>query len=267
MRYLRVLLYALLIGILAACGGDENPTPEPIATAQPVPTFTATALPAPTNTAPSETEPTETSLSDNSTPANTTTVTVDAPAVNAAEALSSSTVAAASPLSATTTLNCTTLNIDLSGYPDIKNLPAILGCPQSEASLDPVAINEFGGGPNYDRFMLWFGGEKQIYVLFANQSWLAYSDTWDDNEPEITCNPLNGEKTSPPLPRRGFGKLWCTVGNLQQELGAIDREERLCQHSVTQRFENGRLLACFEDATIRYFRILNDGRWDMMMVQ
>ena len=28
----------------------------------------------------------------------------------------------------------------------------------------------------------------------------------------------------------------------------------------SQRFEQGLLLACFEDATIRYFRLLDDGR-------
>jgi hypothetical protein len=73
--------------------------------------------------------------------------------------------------------------------------------------------------------------------------------------------------TSPPLPRRGFGKLWCTADGLQDKMGTIDREERLCQHTVVQRFEKGRLLACFEDATIRYFRLLDDGKWDMMMVK
>ena len=50
-------------------------------------------------------------------------------------------------------------------------------------------------------------------------------------------------------------------------LGNIDREERLCQHAVAQRFEQGRLLACFEDATIRYFRVLDDGTWDLETVQ
>jgi hypothetical protein len=50
-------------------------------------------------------------------------------------------------------------------------------------------------------------------------------------------------------------------------MGTIPREERLCQHTVVQSFENGRLLACFEDATIRYFRLLNDGAWDLLIVQ
>jgi hypothetical protein len=153
---------------------------------------------------------------------------------------------------------------DLSGRED---LTTPLGCPLYEASYDPVALNEFGQGPAYDRFMLWFGSEQQIYVLFPNKSWLAYTDAWTEDEPEITCNPSGGPETSPPLPRRGFGKLWCTVEDVRQQMGEIDREERLCQHTVVQRFSEGRLLACYEDATIRYFSIRNNGTWDMEMVQ
>lgn len=264
MRHLRVLPYlvvvcAIFIWVIAACGSDE-PTPEPTATEPPIPTFTATAVSEPTEAA--TPAPAETPTSP---PAE---VSAAAPVSPVAAGAAISEVASSGTLSATASGDCAVpLSLDLSGYPDVKSLPTVLGCPQAEASLDPVAINEFGGGPDYDRFMLWFGSEKQIYVLFANQTWLAYSDTWSEGEPEIMCNPTNSEKTSPPLPRRGFGKLWCTVSNLQQEMGTIDREERLCQHSVTQRFDSGTLLACFEDATIRYFRLLKDGRWDMMMVQ
>ena len=57
------------------------------------------------------------------------------------------------------------------------------------------------------------------------------------------------------------------MDGLQETLGTIDREERLCQHTVVQRFEQGFLLACFEDATIRYFRLLDVGAWDLEMVQ
>ena len=45
----------------------------------------------------------------------------------------------------------------------------------------------------------------------------------------------------------------------------MPKEERLCQHSVLQRFSSGRLLACFEDATIRYFRILDNHTWDVVV--
>jgi hypothetical protein len=154
---------------------------------------------------------------------------------------------------------------ELAGYADLARR---MGCPVAESSIEPVAINEFGDGPAYSRFMLWFGNEAQIYVLQPDGTWLAYTDDWSDQEPEILCNPDNLDPaTSPPLPRRGFGKLWCNVESVREAMGPIDREERLCQHAVVQRFEEGRLLACFEDATIRYFRLLSEGTWDMEMVQ
>jgi hypothetical protein len=155
-------------------------------------------------------------------------------------------------------------DLDLAGYSD---LIAKMGCALEPAAYDAVGINEFGTGPDYNRFMLWFSDELQIYVLFPDQTWQAYLDTWREGQPELSCNPLSVPPSSPPLPRRGFGKLWCTVDGLQDKLGMIDREERLCQHTVVQRFEKGRLLACFEDATIRYFRLLDDGKWDMEMIR
>jgi hypothetical protein len=151
-------------------------------------------------------------------------------------------------------------HLDLAGYP---NLDERMGCPLDEATFDPVAINEFGEGPEYDRFMLWFSDEQRIYVLLPDSTWQVYDDTWTEAEPIFACNPLGGEPASPPLPRRGFGKLWCAQPQLQAVLGTIPREERLCQHTVVQRFELGRLLACFEDATVRYFRILDNNRWDI----
>lgn len=50
-------------------------------------------------------------------------------------------------------------------------------------------------------------------------------------------------------------------------MGPVPREERLCQHAVVQQFERGRLLACYEDATIRYIRLLNDGTWDTVLTR
>ena len=155
-------------------------------------------------------------------------------------------------------------NLDLAGYP---NLREQMGCALGEALFEPVAINEFGDGPDFDRFMLWFSSNQQIVVLLPNQTWEAFPDTWTEDQPELTCTLEGVETASPPLPRRGFGKLWCTVGELQQIMGTIPREERLCQHTVVQPFEQGRLLACFEDASIRYIRILDDGAWDQVFVQ
>lgn len=157
--------------------------------------------------------------------------------------------------------------LDLVGHPQYTELFNQLGCPLDSASLEPVAINEFGPGPEYDRFMLWFSTTNQIYVLRPDRSWTSFNDTWTEDEAEIMCNPTDGEMTSPPLPRRGFGKLWCADETLQEVMGTIVREERLCQHTVLQDFEEGQLLGCFEDATIRYLQIFNDGTWDMKFVQ
>ncbi len=187
-------------------------------------------------------------------------VTATTVLTSAVESDLSSTVAAVGDLS-----DCVTdVDIALAAYPD---LHTYLGCAQAPASFEPVAINEFGVGPTYDRFMLWFGSENQIYVLLPSKEWQRYADTWTEEQATFACNPLADEPASPPLPRRGFGKIWCEVEGLQAVMGMVEREERLCQHTVTQRFELGRLLACYEDATIRFFRIMNDGTWDQMLTQ
>ena len=260
---LRVTLAAILTAVViftAACGGEEPTATPPTATSA----VAIATTPSPAETPTPITPPPAQAAS----PLTVTQVVtaVAAPPVGATDAIS-----AAAPITggldsaATPGIACALqVSPDLSGRED---LTAPLGCPLHEASYDPVAINEFGQGPAYDRFMLWFGSEQQIYVLFPDSSWLAYTDAWVEGEPEITCNPSGGPETSPPLPRRGFGKLWCTVEDVRRQMGEIDREERLCQHTVVQRFSEGRLLACYEDATIRYFSIRNDGTWAMEMVQ
>ena len=152
-------------------------------------------------------------------------------------------------------------HLDLIGYPDLE---LKMGCAVAEAIFDPIAINEFGDDEPVNRFMLWFSHENLIYVLYPDGSYRTYPDTWEEGvDPTYSCNPVGGEADSPPLPRRGFGKLWCNNPEIQAIMGTIPREERLCQYAVLQRFEEGRLLACFEDATVRYFRLLNGGVWDM----
>ena len=138
-----------------------------------------------------------------------------------------------------------------------------MGCPVAKATFDPIAIDEFGPGPKFDRFMLWFGTELTIYVLYPDGTYKTFPDTWKEGDPTFTCNPVGGKAKSPPLPRRGFGKIWCTEPGLQETMGMVLREERLCQHAVLQKFEAGRMLACFEDATVRYFRLLDNGTWDV----
>lgn len=230
--------------LVAACDSEAEPTPEALPTATSVPAT-------PTAVAPASVLPTATATSVVQSPmtaSNAITTTVAVTAVDAA-AMTACTQEA---------------DIALANYPDLQKL---MGCALSPAIFDPVAINEFGTGPDFDRFMLWFSHEGQIYVLRPDKSWQTYPDTWTEDQPTFACNPLGGEPTSPPLPRRGFGKLWCEDAELQTVMGSVAKEERLCQHTVLQPFQKGRLLACYEDATIRYFRVMDDQSWDQVLVR
>lgn len=246
-----VLLCAMLL-VLAACGSgkEETPTPSPVAETAAMTQPAQSPLPTP---AAEEQPPAEPAAAEAVQPTAVVTVTVAA----------NGSTAVFVPLEVEPGIDCEIeSHIDLAGYP---NLEETLGCPTEAALLDPIAINEFGEGPEFDRFMLWFSHEDLIYILFPDGRWQSYEDTWEESEPTYPCNPLGGEPDSPPLPRRGFGKLWCSDPQLQEILGTVPKEERLCQHSVLQRFAGGRLLACFEDATIRYFRILDNHTWDVVV--
>jgi hypothetical protein len=244
---------------IAACGGDSQPeaktTPTVVeqAATPTQPDATPSLAVAPPSPTPTSVAP---SIIANPVPATITTTTAISPA-------GSVSVTASAAGNAGEPCN-QEVDLDLAGYP---NLPAKLGCPLDVANFDPIGINEFGPGPNFDRFMLWFSNEKKIYVLQPDKSWQTYDDTWKEGEPTFTCNPLKGEPTSPPLPRRGFNKIWCTVPKLQKIMGTIVLEERQCQHAVIQRFQQGRLLGCYEDATIRYIRLLDNGTWDTVLTR
>jgi hypothetical protein len=248
------VVWLLLALLLVACGDDE-PTPTPTPTQTPAPPPTATATPQ----AVSAVLPTATALA--TSPLVTTT-----DSITSADALTAAlSVEAATLTIAARSANCPIQpDLDLASYEDAEGA---LGCPVEAALFDPVAINEFGPGPDFDRFMLWFSNEQQIYVLSPDMRWTVYPDTWVEGDPTFTCNPLGGEEESPPLPRRGFGKVWCTVEGLVEVMGSVPREERLCQHTVVQRFATGRLLACYEDATIRYIRLLDDGTWETVLTR
>jgi hypothetical protein len=251
----KLWLIPLLLCCLTACG-EEEPTPTPTATPAPA---TATPEQALSTVAPTATPAPVAAVSPLISP--TAGVTSGESITAAAATTTTVTLSGASSAAADCPIPT---DLDLAGYAEAE---ARLGCPVEAALFDPVAINEFGEGPEYNRFMLWFSNEGLIYVLLPNQQWATYEDTWSEDQPTFTCNPLGGEEDSPPLPRRGFGKVWCTVEGLVETLGPVPREERLCQHTVVQRFELGRLLACYEDATIRYIRLLDNGTWDTVLTR
>lgn len=256
----RRLVALLAVSLLLAACGDDKATPEPTAT---LPASPSAAVAAPTSPLPSPTLPETGPVSDEPV---TDTIAAQPPvtAPVTVTVTTNGSTAVFAPLEVDEGADCEIeSSLDLMGYPELEQA---MGCPVEEARFDPIGINEFGDVPPYDRFMLWFSHETQIYVLLPDGVYQTYADTWvEGQDPTFPCNPVGGEADSPPLPRRGFGKLWCSDPALQEVMGTVPREERLCQHAVMQRFATGRLLACFEDATIRYFRILDDGTWDVQV--
>jgi hypothetical protein len=256
------LLLACVLFAVTACGDDEDPAPAPtdtVAVSAPDATAQESPLPTPTMTAAPAVQPTP----EAHTPAATSEPEEQAATPMTVTVAANGSTAVILPLEVDEGTNCDIeSSLDLAGYPDLEQQ---MGCALDTATFNPIAINEFGPGPDYDRFMLWFSDENQIYVLYPDNKWQTYPDTWDESQATFSCNPLGGEAESPPLPRRGFGKLWCNDPDLQEVMGTVEREERLCQHAVLQRFETGRLLACFEDASIRYFRLLDNHTWDLVV--
>lgn len=87
-------------------------------------------------------------------------------------------------------------DIALANSPDLQ---VLMGCALGPALFNPVAINEFGPGPDFDRFMLWFSHELQIYVLRPDKSWQAYPDNWTINRP-LPATPWMVKRLPRPYP-------------------------------------------------------------------
>ena len=260
---LSILSWLSVLLLITACGGSNAAAPTATLVATPAVLPTATSTVAAPTVAPSVAPTTAAPAPTPTIVASSAITTVVASAVTATLPISSTQLVTTAVKS--NAAPCTQEpDLDVAGYPALK---AKMGCALEAAKFDPVGINEFGPGPNFDRFMLWLSSELKIYVLLPDKHWQAYDDTWHEGDATFTCNPLKGEPKSPPLPRRGFNKIWCTVPKLPETMGTIVIEERQCQHSVLQRFEHGRLLACYEDATIRYIRLLDDGTWDTTLTR
>ena len=67
--------------------------------------------------------------------------------------------------------------------------------------------------------MFWRDDTRQIYVLYNDGTWQEFPDTWTEDEPEYSCPADDTPSTTPPTPRRGFGKVWCTEPGVRDRLG------------------------------------------------
>lgn len=123
----------------------------------------------------------------------------------------------------------------------------LLGCPNSNSWATWSAIEPFQRG-----FMLWREDNDKIYVLYNDGRWARYDDIWVEGDLEYSC----GTQQSPPTPRRGFGKIWCTVSGVQQGLGNATAGEE-GEDTTTQSFTNGLIW----QTSVGRFVLFNDGSW------
>jgi len=106
----------------------------------------------------------------------------------------------------------------------VEGLGYDLGCPTQPAFTIFGAFQEFWANvdnPNphthYRSLMIWRSDNREIYVIdgvdtnASEGMLLAYTDFWDESQPETP--PACAAMTVPSgyqMPRRGFGRIWCT---------------------------------------------------------
>ncbi len=109
-----------------------------------------------------------------------------------------------------------------------------LGCPTTAgAAAINTAYAPFEGGQ-----MLWRGDTDTIYVLYNDGRWESYPNEWEQSSQEFSC----GEESSPPTPKRGFGRVWCDHPAVRDALGAVTADEIGDAASAVQDFANGTIL-------------------------
>jgi len=194
-------------------------TPSPTASTTPTPSSTRTFTPSPTKT--STPTPTKTFTP---TPTRTFTPTP-------------------SP-----TGDCPPVTGPFAGiWPSIKSK---LGCATSSAHENTwMAIEEFQKG-----LMFWRQDNDRIYALYSGNGWGTYANAWRDGDPEYTC----GTPASPPTPKRGFGKTWCSVSSVRSNLGNATTAER-GYYGTVQDFQRGLIIRT--DTGKNYVMYSGDG-WE-----
>lgn len=109
---------------------------------------------------------------------------------------------------------------------------SVLGCPTTPASSGIWMAKEgFQAGQ-----MFWRDDNEEIYARHAAGHWERFVNQWYEGQPEFSCPALGS--TSPPVPKRGFGKIWCENPVTRDQLGwALNEESGF--YGTVQDFETG----------------------------
>ncbi len=127
-----------------------------------------------------------------------------------------------------------------------------LGCASTPAFVTDAAEEPFAGG-----WMYWRKDDDRIYIVYNTGRWESHADMWSEGDPEFSCPDALTPNESPPTPRRGFGKIWCSVPGVRLALGAAIEGERGLVVDV-QHFQRGFILRTDRWTWIVY----GDGYWE-----
>lgn len=246
-------------GVLGMWIGDGLPLPIAVATATATPA-TAEEAEAAEDMGPSTVAPAEDVSFPTEPPSDQQTATVS-PADTAAPDPTTTPDATATPQPATTPLPTSTpaptvppsptpcgINVRGALYDAWQSHESVLDCPTSAGGTIWMAQEEFQRGR-----MLWREDNDKIYVIYSGGRWERYDDIWLEGDPEFSC----GIEQSPPTPKRGFGKIWCTYDNVRQVLGDATTGEWGAD-GVAQDFSGGTIIQTASGAT---FVLYYDGTW------
>ena len=129
------------------------------------------------------------------------------------------------------------------------------GCPTAAEKSLTTSYQPFERG-----FMLWRQDTRQIYAVYDDGLWQVFDDTWQEGEPEYSCRDAATPARTPPTPRRGIGKAWCTQPGVRDKLGNALQDENGNLRPV-QDFQQATLLSIIERDVPVYALLRPTQRW------
>ncbi|MEA3338965.1 MAG: serine/threonine-protein kinase [Chloroflexota bacterium] len=126
-----------------------------------------------------------------------------------------------------------------------------LGCATDAAHATWMAQQHFEWGQ-----MFWRKDTDGVLAVHDSGIWGEYQNTWHEGDPEHSC-PDSAPAESPPTPKRGFGKIWCTYTEVRNGLGWATDGERGFDGTV-QNFERGAILRADTGET---YVLFDDNTW------
>ena len=134
------------------------------------------------------------------------------------------------------------------------DVAARIGCPTLSERAAQFAVQSYERGTMFYR-----DDEKKIYVLFNDQTWQAFDDTWNSAGPADSC-PSITVSGGLVKPQRGFGKVWCDQSAVRSKIGAATGSERGMYSAQTYKFERGHMFAGEQASQV--FVLFSDSKWE-----